>query len=95
MSLKAVSTYCLNIGIAADQLANTIIGGHPDETLSSRCYRNSAKYWYAKAARIVLDVLFRPWGAEHCRHAYESELNRSHNFEINQGSANSSNGGSN
>lgn len=76
-----VRPYFLNIGIAVDQLVNTLFCGHPDETLSSRCYRNSQKYWYANACRWVLDLVFRPCGPEHCKSAYESELNRSHNFK--------------
>lgn len=27
--------------IALDQLANTLAGGYADETISSRCYRNT------------------------------------------------------
>lgn len=29
--------YCWNILIAIDQLVNTVFGGDPDETISSRC----------------------------------------------------------
>ena len=72
----------LNLLIAIDQLANTIFNGNPDETLSSRCYRNSQKYWYANWARIVLDFVFRPFGKEHCKTAYKSELTRKHNFKV-------------
>ncbi len=75
-----VSEYFLNLGIALDQLVNSVFKGHPDETLSSRCYRNACKYWYARWAMRMLDFLFRPWGADHCKRAYESELTRKHNF---------------
>lgn len=77
----AFKQYLLNVAIAVDQLTNAIIGGHPDETLSSRCYRNSQKYWYAKVGRVILDLLFRPFGKNHCEQAYKSELNGSHNFK--------------
>lgn len=80
MAYKNFKTYALNVAIAVDQLANAIIFGNPDETLSSRCYRNSQKYWYAECCRKVLDLMFRPWGPEHCRNAYESELKNKHNF---------------
>lgn len=74
--------YCFNVAVALDQLVNTLIGGHPDETMSSRCYRNSQKYWYAKAAQRFLDFIFSPWGSDHCKQAYESELKRSQAFNV-------------
>lgn len=78
MTLKS---YLFNVAVALDQLCNTLCAGHPDETISSRCYRNSGKYWYAKAGMRILDVLFRPWGEEHCKAAYENELKRAQLFE--------------
>ncbi len=80
MAYKNFKTYALNVGIGLDQFANTLIAGYPDETLSSRCYRNSQHYWYANVARIVLDFIFRPFGKEHCKEAYKSELNNKQNF---------------
>ena len=80
--MTAIKLYLINLLIAIDQLANTLFSGNPDETLSSRCYRNSLKYWYADWARIVLDFLFRPFGKDHCKTAYESELTRKHNFKV-------------
>lgn len=77
----SIKTYTVNVLIGIDQLANTLINGYPDETLSSRCYRNSKKYWYANAARICLDFVFRPFGKEHCKTSYESELNRKQLFD--------------
>lgn len=64
--------------IALDQLANTLIGGWADETLSARCYRNSKKYWYAKIAMYILDFIFKLWDKEHCKESYESEIKRLH-----------------
>ena len=77
-----ISQYILNTLIAIDQLVNALFRGHPDETLSSRCYRNAQKYWYARYCQVVLDFLFRPWGPDHCKEAYESELKRKHNFDL-------------
>lgn len=76
-----VSQYILNVAIGVDQLANTLLGGYPDETISSRVYRYSSDYRCANVVRIMLDVLFLPWGKEHCKQAYESELERNHLFE--------------
>ncbi len=56
--------------IGLDQLANAILGGWPDETLSSRCWRLSlaGRDW----PRLVVDRLFF-WDRDHCRESFESE----------------------
>lgn len=62
--------------IALDQLVNTILGGMADETLSSRAYRHcldGSRRW----PKRIIDHLFF-WQDEHCKQAYESEINRSH-----------------
>lgn len=69
-------TYLLSVGIAIDQLINALIGGAPDETLSSRAHRMREKGqpvwgWTADA----IDVLF--WCQDgHCEQSYQSELQR-------------------
>lgn len=66
----------VQILIAVDQLINTLLGGAADETLSSRAYRHSrdgSRKWPKK----LINTLFF-WQTDHCRAAYESELNRSH-----------------
>ncbi|MBP7302227.1 MAG: hypothetical protein KA972_03505 [Brachymonas sp.] len=68
--------YALNIAIGLDQLANAVLAGHPDETLSSRAYRMRLKghrYWGWTATAI--NLLFF-WEADHCRAAHESEQRR-------------------
>ena len=50
-------TYGKRTLIAVDQLLNTLLGGWPDETLSSRCYRwarDGVRAW----PRRVVDGLF-------------------------------------
>lgn len=61
--------YVLNILIGFDQLVNTFLAGHPDETLSSRAYRyqSSSKFW--GAVRVFVDGLFF-WQKDHCYNAY-------------------------
>ena len=69
-------SYLKNVAIATDQLANAILNGDPDETLSSRAYRmqqKGQKYWWWTAKAI--DLLFF-WQKEHCKQSYESELKR-------------------
>lgn len=81
-----VRTYFHNVGIAVDQLVNAGLGGYPDETMSSRTWRLSLRYtlqgkkryWYAGALRRLIDLIFRPCGANHCQKAYEAELTRKH-----------------
>jgi hypothetical protein len=62
-----------NILIAADQLTNAILGGWPDETLSSRAWRwekNGKRSW----PRKTIDRFFGWFGdIKHCEASYESE----------------------
>ena len=58
-------SYLHNLLVACDQLVNAAIGGWPDETLSSRCWR-----WHKdKMAAWLGDK-------DHCRTSYESERTR-------------------
>lgn len=55
--------------IALDQLLNAVLGGYPDETISSRSWRwhvAGVRHW----PRAVLDCLF---GDSHCKESFESE----------------------
>lgn len=64
-------TYCKKVLIAVDQLANALLSGWPDETLSSRAYRweqNGMRSW----PRRFIDRLFF-WESNHCRESYRSE----------------------
>ena len=65
----------LQVLIAIDQLANTLIGGYADETISSYAYRKSlkGKPWLAR----LIDALFF-WQSNHCQQAFQSELDRAH-----------------
>lgn len=75
--------YWLSLLLALDQLANALLWGYVDETLSSRAYRSSQlverpkRRW--KAAEWVIDKLFfwdKENGAGHCQLAYLGELAR-------------------
>ena len=63
-----------NILIAVDQLINTVAGGYPDETFSSRCWRWSKDGKRDWPRKIVDGLLF--WDKDHCRESYASELLR-------------------
>lgn len=77
--------YVKRILIAFDQLANTLIHGYEDESLSSRFYRwslKTGKLW--KIPAIIVDtLLFFDKGKDldgtiihHCEKAFQNELKR-------------------
>lgn len=60
--------------VALDQLVNTFFGGYADETISSRSHRayiSGKRKW----TRNLFNLMFF-WQEDHCKEAYESELNR-------------------
>lgn len=62
--------------VAIDQLVNTLLWGKADETLSARAWRHhldGSRDWPYK----LIDALFF-WQSDHCRQAYESEMERAH-----------------
>lgn len=61
--------------VAFDQLANAVLGGWADETMSARCWRLRARRPYS-VLRAAIDRLFF-WQPNHCESAYESERLRS------------------
>jgi len=73
---RVLKPYLKNIGIAIDQLVNTVFAGYPDETISSRCWRENRTY-----AVWVIDRIFW-WDRDengnlnHCKSSYEHEMKR-------------------
>ena len=79
--LAAIEEYFWNIALALDQLANVVLGGYPDETLSARIHRKAlAGQWFWQALRWVIDgafkIIFRQ--DNHCRKSYDREAARGH-----------------
>ena len=78
---QSIKNYMRNIAIAADQLANAMIAGSPDETVSSRVYRGAVLAVHPnRAARMAyrtINTLF-VWQEDHCRAAYLREKQRAH-----------------
>ena len=68
-----MTTYVMKVLIAFDQLANAVIGGHPDETLSAAAHRGHLEG--RSGWRNLINGLFW-WQGDHCRDAHQSELNR-------------------
>ena len=73
--------YSYQILIAVDQFLNTLLGGYPDETLSSRIYRhaclkNSPNRRWVIAYKAVNGLFF--WQDDHCLLSYRRERNIGH-----------------
>ena len=78
-----MKAYLWQFLIALDQLANALLGGHADETLSARAYRTSKKgRWPGVIFRPLIDwvffVLTLGSDKQHCRDSYDSERLRRH-----------------
>lgn len=74
-----MADYLTNILIAIDQLGTTLVGGFPDETLSSYAYRMEQKGRLGgKVFRPVLDFLFswQAYPGGHCFAAWTAERMR-------------------
>ena len=60
--------------VALVELVNNFFGGYADETISSRSHRayiSGKRKW----TRNLFNFMFF-WQEDHCKEAYESELNR-------------------
>ena len=64
--------------IAIDQLANTLLGGYADETLSARAWRaeQDGKI-FGKIFRPLIDTIFF-FDKDHCYTSYLSEVHKRH-----------------
>ena len=59
--------YFIHLGDATSQWFNTLFGGHPNESISGRAYRE--KKWYERYINLLL------WfDKDHCRVAYENDV---------------------
>jgi len=76
-----MKAYLYHLLVALDQLANALLFGHADETLSARAWRTDQDgKLFGKITRPVIDILALivtlGWDKHHCRTAYESEVSR-------------------
>ena len=70
--------YAWNLLVALDQLLNTFLFGHPDETFSARTQRKAeAGQWFWRLSRWLINKIFF-WQEDHCRASFESEAERKH-----------------
>lgn len=75
--------YLWQLLIAFDQLANALLFGHADETLSARAYRvEQARKPWGRILRPLIDAFFYVitlgQDRQHCRESYQSEVLRRH-----------------
>ena len=54
--------------LAIDQLANVLLGGYADETISSRAWRSQSKKRWSIMVSVINTLFF--WQNNHCRGAY-------------------------
>ena len=69
MSLKKLQRYFENVLVSIDQLLNTLTGGDPDETWSSRFGKYQDRVWLYRVICRVLDI-FDP---HHCEKSIEED----------------------
>lgn len=69
-----MGNYLLNILIAFDRMINAIIGGDPDETLSSVAYRKNRDKTGYKFTMPFINFLFA--NEDHCKNAYDFDRDR-------------------
>lgn len=67
--------YINNVLIGFDQFINTLLFGEPDETISSRCWRNKDKSKFWSISRKLVDNLFF-YTEDHCYKSYVAEVER-------------------
>ena len=61
--------YLKNILLSLDQMANSILGGDPDETISSRLGRNYDGTWMER----FVNWLFKWQKDDHCTNSIEQD----------------------
>ena len=76
-------TYIWHLWLAIDQLANAILAGSADETLSARAWRTEQRgRILGKLLRPCIDLLFFALTLgrqrDHCAGAYRAEQSRKH-----------------
>lgn len=79
--LSSVGRYCIRVGDGISQLINVVffLSQNPNESLSGRSYREKHKPFWGKMM-LVLNAVFWVFEREHCRKAYEADLDRAAKF---------------
>ena len=70
--MKALGRYLWNILISIDQLVNTIFGGYPDETISSRIGKHV--HWHGDTGwRLSLSKFLNLFDKDHTKKTIEED----------------------
>ncbi|MBE3122215.1 MAG: hypothetical protein IMZ53_09570 [Thermoplasmata archaeon] len=85
--MKKISRYLLNVAIGFDQLGNTLWGGQPDETISSRIGRikkaNGGKIPWNRPVIRIIDAGLEKIDKGHSIDAIEvDELDQTHRESV-------------
>ena len=67
-----MARYFYNLAVSLDQLANTILAGYPDETLSSRSWRQRKKSPFWRFMVCFINGL--TFNKNHCHDAFYKEI---------------------
>ena len=66
----------MNLIMAVDQFLSTVLGGHPDDTLSQRLGRaHLAGTKWTEPLRIFVDTLAHPFDKNHCLNSLKGKTN--------------------
>ena len=71
--MKTLKRYVWNIFISLDQFANTVLGGDPDETISSRIGKLVVRYGRKYRLAYWLCRLLHAFDPKHCERAIEAD----------------------
>lgn len=66
--------YPLKVGVALTQLLNALCGGYPDESTSSRAWRQREKPFWGFMLKVIDAAFF--WQESHCKEAWTAEMER-------------------
>lgn len=71
-------TWLSQVGLSLTRLGNALLGGHAEESMSSRAWRAEGnERWWGRITRPIIDALFASIGKpQHCAGAYRYERNK-------------------
>lgn len=70
-----VGRYFLHVAVTMSQAGNAIfLAGHPDETISARCYKNRYCAGWEIGYRMINRLYF--WQENHCRNSWLYDVQR-------------------
>lgn len=73
--------YLFNIALSIDQLINTIFGGDPDESISSRMGKHLAKHDRCPFCNWLCSIL-NYFQKDHCIKAIEGDEGKDESFKL-------------